>query len=394
MWNRDAIGYCSNVHPGTSLEQIGANLNQYVSKVRQKRGLKQQGAGLWLTAELVHQLLDNESLLTEWKRQIAEAGISLTTLNGFPQNDFHQPVVKEKVYQPDWSSSERLEYTWKLVELLLHTGEAGVNSISTLPLGFRTDWSEAKMALALEHLSELAWRLNNLAQFTGKHVIVCLEMEPGCVLERAGELTDFFKQLCLHAETRGVSSSIVKRFIGCCYDVCHQSVMREDIHASLSSITQAGICIGKIQLSNAIRLIHPGSDAAQKAIAPFVEPKFLHQTTVDEAGEILFLDLDRAVSALGHPHRDSREWRIHYHVPVHREELGETSLKTTQQALLDTFDFLQQHSDISPHLEVETYTWNNLPGQRLGSESLIQGLVNELEWVENELDKRGLLSHE
>lgn len=392
MWSKSSLSYCTNVHPGTTLEQLQHTLTDYCAAVRNQRGLAEQAAGLWLTESLATELLDDEVAFAEFKKSMSDSGIALLTLNGFPQQDFHQPVVKEQVYSPDWSDKSRLDYTWSLVEILLHGGVPGINSISTLPLGFAANWNSEKHQAALEQLGELAWRLNNLQQFTGKRIVIGLEMEPGCVLQTTTEMVAFFDELAEHCAERGVSREVLLRNIGCCFDVCHQAVMWEDIHESLTTLTAAGIQIHKIQLSNAIRVVNPDSLGSQQDILPFVEPKFLHQTTVPSEVEPpcqLHLDLDQAIA---NADRSAPEWRVHYHVPIHSESLTPHTLLTTQSAIGQTLDFLKANPQVTPHLEVETYTWTSLPGTRPSPEQLVEGLTAEMHWLEQQLELRGLLS--
>ena len=60
------------------------------------------------------------------------------TINGFPYGAFHGTRVKEQVYRPDWTDSDRLSYTvvlFEILEKLLSKGEEG--SVSTLPASFK-----------------------------------------------------------------------------------------------------------------------------------------------------------------------------------------------------------------------------------------------------------------
>ena len=67
-------------------------------------------------------------------------------------------------------------------------------------------------------------------------------------------------------------------------------------------------------------------------------------------------------------------WRIHFHVPVDVENLG--PLSTTRPALRAAIPAVAALS-YAPHLEVETYTWEVLPGSSPGH--LVTGLSRELQ---------------
>jgi len=75
------------------------------------------------------------------------------------------------------------------------------------------------------------------------------------------------------------------------------------------------------------------------------------------------------------------------------EHLLLPELSGSQIALSQTFDFLADHGDFRPVLEVETYSWGVLPAQlRPNTEhAQLQGIAAELHWVEEQLRQRKLL---
>ena len=75
------------------------------------------------------------------------------------------------------------------------------------------------------------------------------------------------------------------------------------------------------------------------------------------------------------------EWRIHFHVPVFADELG--MFGTTQSFLSDILT-IHRTEPISSHLEVETYTWNVLPGP-LRKMSVEDAIIREMNWVLDQL---------
>jgi len=93
-----------------------------------------------------------------------------------------------------------------------------------------------------------------------------------------------------------------------------------------------------------------------------------------------FVDLPEALTAFQAGTADG-EWRIHCHVPVFLDDLGD--LQSTQDALIPVLRALRDEP-ISPHLEVETYTWDVLP-ERLKTGSKAQDIARELAFVRREL---------
>jgi hypothetical protein len=71
------------------------------------------------------------------------------------------------------------------------------------------------------------------------------------------------------------------------------------------------------------------------------------------------------------------EWRIHFHVPIFREALG--AFRSTQPFLAELLA-LHRRAEISPHLEVETYTWDVLPAE-FRAEPIDDAIARELRWV-------------
>jgi hypothetical protein len=82
---------------------------------------------------------------------------------------------------------------------------------------------------------------------------------------------------------------------------------------------------------------------------------------------------DALIDAPGDEFLAAHAWRVHFHVPVDAERFG--PLGTTRAALRDALNAVAKLS-YAPHLEVETYTWEVLPGD--GKPDLVQGLTREL----------------
>ena len=389
-WRRGDIGYCSNVHPGESLAQIEAMLHDSVRAVAAARGLDQMAAGLWLSHTAVEALAD-ASARERFRAKLAADGVRLITLNAFPYGDFHAERVKESVFLPDWSDERRLRYTLACAELLSEClpPDVAEGTISTLPLGLRSAWSGEKENVATGLLLTAVERLDALAAANGKPIRLCLEPEPGGQLERADQVIAFFDWLHAAARAAGVSPERVQRHLGVCYDVCHQAVMFEDTAGDIARLADAGVAIGKIQLSCALEA-RPGTHAG---LADFAEPRYLHQVRVTDGQALLGApDLPAALADRSLP--ADQPWRVHFHVPLHSDTFATAGVAGTRADLLRVLDALAARPALTPQLEVETYTWSVLPAPLRPADhaALIDGIRAELEWVERELGSRGLLA--
>jgi sugar phosphate isomerase/epimerase len=370
-------GYCTNVHPGRTLAEVEQGLDRFTVPVRERLG-GPLAAGLWLARSVTRELLSSADRLPRFAEDLRRRGLECYTLNAFPYGDFHSERVKENVYLPDWSEPERLDYTRdcaRILAALLPDGTEG--SISTVPLGFKGfEHNRGFLDRAAEQLIELAIDLHDLRERTSRLVRLAIEPEPFCLLETTAETLEFFDRLRKRAADLN-RLELVEEHIGVCYDVCHQAVEFEDVEASIRSLAAAGIRINKVHLTCAIELEQPAENPeARQALARYAEPRYLHQTLARTSeGRILRLaDLTEQAALEPEPaflHAD--RWRVHFHVPVDAERLG--PLGTTRGELRRALGGVAA-LDYAPHLEVETYTWQVLPGGP--AVDLVDGITREL----------------
>jgi sugar phosphate isomerase/epimerase len=376
------LGYCTNVHAGETLEQTRANLAAHAVAVR---GLvcpdSTLGVGLWLSARAARALRDEggEAAFGDW---LSERGLSVFTINGFPYGDFHKPVVKHEVYQPTWADPRRLDYTLDLahvLSVLVPEGEEG--SISTLPIGWGPEVAdETTQREAAASLVAAARSLAALESRTGRCIHLDLEPEPGCLLQRSGDVVDFYTRLLGHG-----ADEAVRRHVRVCHDVCHAAVMFDGQDEAIGRYDRAGIRIGKVQVSAAVRARFTGRPAAERRqllaeLRSFHEPRYLHQTVaVDDGAERFFEDLPEALAwAEDHDGALEGEWRVHFHVPIFLDRLGVAD--STASEIGRCLQALAGRPDVR-HYEVETYAWTVLP-EPLRTGRLADCIARELAWLQ------------
>lgn len=352
------LTYCTNIHPGESWAEVFANLERFVAPVAAAVAPGARfGIGLRLSARAVAELE-----LPALQRWLAAHDMYVFTINGFPHGAFHGEPVKDAVYRPDWREPARVDYTNRLADLLAALLPDGVDgTISTVPGCFRAraDGAGPQMAAHLAqcaaHLEEIEWR-------TGKHIALALEPEPSCAIETLAEAAAFF-----------VEHALDRRYLGVCLDACHAAVEFEDLDAALAGLRAAGVAVAKVQISAGLR-VAPVDARARDLLARFAEGVYLHQVVARRGAELArFVDLPEA---LADP-RAFDEWRVHFHVPIFRADLGE--LGGTQAFLAD---LLASHrrAPISTHFEVETYTWDVLPAE-FRDRPIVDAVAHELRWV-------------
>lgn len=370
------LSYCTNVHPGQTLTEVISGLEKYTIPVRQQFG-ERIAAGLWLPDSVIRELVLDRSGMQRISDVLESGDLVCYTLNTFPYGNFHSERVKENVYLPDWTTRERFEYTQECAGVLAEIMPEGVEgSLSTVPLGFKGFPHDADFfPNCIDGLLNLAVELDALHDDTGRVIRLAIEPEPLCVLETTAETIQFFHKLYDAATTRN-QLDLVQRHLGVCYDVCHQAVEFEEVAKSIADLVAAGIRINKVHITCAIRLESPGNRPAARAqLAKFVEQRYLHQTFSKRGEEILSMT-DLSAEFCRTPPDDyatADEWRVHFHVPVNQDRVGE--LGTTRDDLRGALQAVAA-LDYAPHLEVETYTWNVLPGSK--KLELTEGIVQEL----------------
>jgi sugar phosphate isomerase/epimerase len=371
---RFPVTYCTNIHPGESWAATLQNLETHTLAVKAAVcPTNPFPVGLRISGQASREIDCREA--ERFKAWLGSHGLFVTTLNGFPYGTFHGSPVKAQVYQPDWRSPVRLEYTLQLAELLsLWLPEGLDGSISSVPVGFKAGFDPSQSELARQNLVRALQGLDALAQRTGKRIQLSLEPEPGCLLETTSELVDFFASLSMPDFLRG--------HLGICYDCCHQALQFENPAQSLKLLEDNSISIGHVQVSSALHL--PCSDLS--CLSRFDEPVYLHQCVAllsdgglerfDDLGQALGTTRDVRKKIPGACLEDTECWRVHFHLPVFLAELPECL--TTQEFLIQFLPMLP--ADVP--LEVETYTFSILP-RELQTATVVESIVREIEWVES-----------
>ena len=234
--------------------------------------------------------------------------------------------------------------------------------------------------MAATNLIQVAEHLPSWSRQTGRLIYVCLEPEPGCVLQRCEDVVRFFRE-----ELPGAGAfHAVRRYLRVCHDICHSAVMFEDQRDVLTRYSAEGIQVGKLQVSSAVCVDFEGRDAGSRAalqreLASFVEDRYLHQTTVLRPGgeRHFYEDLTLALQS----EEPRGQWRVHFHVPIYLAEFGQ--IATTREDILRCLAVVDHHPELR-HWEVETYAWSVLPAE-LRQPDLADGIAAEMRWLADQI---------
>jgi len=388
------LTYCQNIHPGEHWAENLAALSQKTVAVKTALQVTEPfGLGLRLSATAALELA-NQNALAEGAALFAATDMYPFSINGFPYGRFHKGPVKENVYAPDWRTSERLEYTLRLAEILGHWLPAGVEgSISTVPGSF-APWiqtREDELCMA-RNLGSAVAGLARLEAQTGRRIHLGLEPEPDCFLETTAQTLAFFADalpagaLPVLREQLQVGSEaaleLLHRHLGVCFDTCHVALQYEDLSASLRAYRSAGVLLSKIQLSAALKA--PATPEAIEALKSFREPTYLHQVKARGAhgSRKGWTDLPAGLEALP-AETGLEELRVHFHVPLF--VAPRAPLASTADSLDGAF-WKEVLAGACPHLEIETYTFDVLPPE-VHPGDIVESIAAEYRWVLRQLEK-------
>jgi len=340
---------------------------------------------MWLARPVCDELLDRDRR-EELRERLRENELYTFTLNGFPYGVFHGSRVKESVYKPDWSEGARALYTADLATILADLLPEGIDgTISTVPVTYGEWADDETIRRAVSQIVKSATFLSDLEEDTGKTVRLAFEPEPDCLFDSvAGAIAFFEDRLLLDGmehlhRSRGISSEraevMLRRHLGVCLDTVHSAVVGEDPIEALSSCSRAGIDVLKIQLGAALGF-HGSGEAARKALEPFADPVYLHQTRcISGRGESRHTDLHEALETLDDGASDIC---VHYHVPLVwvGRKLGSQGIEARGVVSPELLGRAIEGG--VRHFEVEVYTLDLLPGRGRSKHDL---LAAELAWA-------------
>ena len=370
------LAYCTNIHPAESWAETLHVLKTHTLQVRDhvSPANAPYAIGLRLSARAATELLQGDHL-AQFKLWLEDENCYVFTINGFPYGSFHGTRVKEKVYQPDWTSSERLRYTQDLFTIIAQLVPEGVEgSVSTLPGSFKA--FEADETAIFTHLEACAQYIENLSSQYGRDLHLGLEPEPLGHFENTEETIAFFERL-LHFCS---DPELIKKRIGINYDSCHFALEFDDCRTSLDTFRAAGLRISKLHISSALEF-NPSDLEAIEAIRAFDEPTYLHQVIVKNHDGSLkrFTDLPEFLNA-PEQMKNTELARVHFHIPLYAAPTE--PLHSTQQHASDAINYLKSNPGFCSHLEIETYTWGVLPSEL--QIPIEEQIAREYDWVLNQ----------
>src|SRR5690606_29666103 len=396
------LSYCTNIHAGDSWDEHFEALKYNLPKVKKELSPERPfGIGLRVSNRASQELQSEDNFLA-FEQWLEENEMYVFTMNGFPYGEFHNEEVKENVHAPDWTSTDRLFYTLRLIGILAKLLPEGMDGgISTSPLSYRhwfetNEDREQEIQNSTRNIIEAVEQLNRIKTVSNKTLHLDIEPEPDGLLETGDEFLSWYNNYLIplgrqhFQEKFGLDQDkideLIKDHVRLCYDVCHFALGYEDHEKMMEKLDRENILIGKFQISAALKAILPKETNQRqqiiRAFSEFNESTYLHQVIANTSTgkKRRYRDLPDAIKDIDNV--NTNEWRAHFHVPVFLSKYE--NLQSTQEDILQVLN-LHKKKHRSPHIEVETYTWNVLPeALKL---PLDESIIRELQWVRNELMK-------
>ncbi len=188
------LSYSTLVHLGDTWEEMNASLREFVPQVKKRVSPKSPFAvSLRISASSAKTLTESAAARRALAKFLAKEGLYVYTVNAFPYGPFKGDLVMEKVYEPDWTTDARVDYTNSVADILAEIAPASVNpSIQTAPLAFKPNVSgEEYIQLFTKNVFRVLKHLRELESRTGRRVKLAIEPEPACYLETTDETIAF-----------------------------------------------------------------------------------------------------------------------------------------------------------------------------------------------------------
>jgi len=294
------LSHGTDLRPARDLPAVVEQLDAYAAVVRERMSearldVDTLGVSLWLPPTLAAALAIDGRARTRLRAELDARGLEVVTLSGMPCTEGGD----EGSGLPDWSSPARLEYTLDLARILvdLLPDDAVRGALTTIGLGRRDGWDDAKAKACSRVLGRLSGGLAEVAWQTGRAVRIGFQPAPADVLDGSASVAAAFARLD-------------KDRLGVSLDLANLACTWEDPDAYLDRLHGAGVPVIRAQVAAALQANQPA--AAAEALRAYVDDAHPHPVTTPDDGYVE--DLPDALRDL-----PPGPWRVRHHVPPHTD---------------------------------------------------------------------------
>ena len=125
--NLGHLVYSTLVHPGDTWDEMWASLNRYLPEVKSRVSPdKPFGVSIRISRNSADRLTSDAEERARLKAFLRASDMYLITANAFPYGPFKGERVKEQVYEPDWRTDDRAQYTAMVADILAEMAPPGI----------------------------------------------------------------------------------------------------------------------------------------------------------------------------------------------------------------------------------------------------------------------------
>lgn len=382
------IVHAGAIRPVTSFADIQATVRQSLAPINLALG---NSSPVGVSVRLSQLALKDPALTgPNLKALLGEYNLQLDGFSGVNISG----GVKDQVHQPDWRSEERLAFMFGATNLLAEIAdpdgpEPGIttNALSYrswLDIDFPANWA----ALTL-NVVRVVQHLANIREKSGITIHMDLEVEPGSVLRDTSDVIRFWNDWLLTRGaamlsdkmqvTDGTAAEAMNRHVRLALDTAHAAVVRDDAVTSLDQLTEAGVGIGRLQISSALELTVPDSETDQQELLGHLNglrsATLSQQLVATRDGAIVkrFDDLPEAIDSGS----AGDTWRIDTHAPVLADRYG--IWRSTREAAAAWIREIAARSIDVGMIELRSANWDVVPAD--DRETIEEMVAREAAWV-------------
>src|SRR5215470_7806071 len=232
--NLGHLVYSTLVHPGDTWDEMWTSLNRYLPEVKGRVSPdKPFGVSIRISRNSADRLTSDAQERARLKDFFRANDMYLVTANAFPYGPFKGERVKEKVYEPDWRTDDRAQYTAMVADILAELAPPEIApTIQSPPLGFKprvtgTDVVDAytrQVIGVVAHLVELERRTGRTVKLALEPYFVCNHAVTTETLAYfadhlyAAQAADMLSARC--GMTGPQAETALRKHLGVVYDIC------------------------------------------------------------------------------------------------------------------------------------------------------------------------------
>ncbi|TAJ18913.1 MAG: hypothetical protein EPO68_07120, partial [Planctomycetota bacterium] len=239
------LGYCLNVHAARDLAGVREGLRAIARPLADRlAGGAPFGVGMYAPAAAIEELDASPAALGALARELVELRLVPFTWNAFPFARFHEPGLKQRVFEPGWHERARQDYTLgvaraaaalaRSVSDALGSAAPAHVSISTHTGRFGAFADAGERAAARAGFARVAAACAELGLAQRVPLVLALEAEPRANANDTRELDAWL------AELREPLAPGLRSSLGWCLDACHIAVEFEDPATAFARAARSG----------------------------------------------------------------------------------------------------------------------------------------------------------